>query len=119
MAAPDGLGGVVIYASTQGIFRTRTVVSQTLGLPQHQVRIVPMAVGGGFGGKFGLIEPLTAGAALAAGRPVRLAFTRGEDLLAANPTPACTIAVRAGARRDHRPEFPIAAFPHLIPKLYR
>src|SRR5207249_1029884 len=46
VAAPDGLGGVVAYASTQGIFRTRTVVAQTLGLPQHQVRIVPMAVGG-------------------------------------------------------------------------
>lgn len=99
-AAPDGMGGVVIHASTQGIFRTRQVVAQTLGLEETKVRIVPMPVGGGFGGKFGLIEPLTAAAALATGQPVRLAFTRSEDLLAANPTPAGRIEIKLGARRD-------------------
>ncbi len=100
VAMPDGMGGVNIHASTQGLFRTRQVVAQTLGLQEHQVRIVAMPVGGGFGGKFGLIEPLTAGAALAVRRPVRLAFTRSEDLLTANPTPACTITVKLGAKRD-------------------
>ena len=100
VAAPDGMGGVVVHASTQGLFRTRQVVAQTLGLAEEQVRVVTMPVGGGFGGKFGLIEPLTAGAALASGRPVRLAFTRSEDMLAANPTPAGRIQVRIGARRD-------------------
>ncbi|MGN6813637.1 MAG: xanthine dehydrogenase family protein molybdopterin-binding subunit, partial [Thermomicrobiales bacterium] len=97
VAVPDGMGGVTIHASTQGIFRTRQVVAQTLGLAESQIRVVPMPVGGGFGGKFGLIEPLTAGAALAVRRPVRLAFTRTEDLLTANPTPAATITVRVGA----------------------
>ncbi len=97
VAAPDGMGGVIVHASTQGIFRTRQVVAQTLGLKDEHVRIVPMPVGGGFGGKFGLIEPLTAGAALAVRRPVRLTFSRNEDLLAANPTPAGTITVRIGA----------------------
>jgi CO/xanthine dehydrogenase Mo-binding subunit len=100
VATPDFMGGVTLHASTQGIFRTRQVVAQTLGLQEHQVRIVPMPVGGGFGGKFGLIEPLTAGAALAVNRPVRLAFTRSEDLLTANPTPAHTITVKIGAKRD-------------------
>ena len=99
-AAPDGLGGVTIYASTQGIFRTRTVVSQTLGLPQHQVRIVPMAVGGGFGGKFGLIEPLVAGMALAVNRPVRLSYTRGDEMMASNPAPALIFEVTTGAKQD-------------------
>jgi CO/xanthine dehydrogenase Mo-binding subunit len=100
VAAPDGLDGVVVYASTQGIFRTRTVVAQTLGLAQHQVRLVPMAVGGGFGGKFGLIEPLTAALALAVRRPVRLAFTRSEEMVTANPTPAAILEVKVGARQD-------------------
>ncbi|CAA9553156.1 MAG: Xanthine dehydrogenase, molybdenum binding subunit [uncultured Thermomicrobiales bacterium] len=100
VAAPDGMGGVTIHASTQGLFRTRQVVAQTLGLAQEQVRVVAMPVGGGFGGKFGLIEPLTAAAALVARRPVRLGFTRGEDLLAANPTPAGRLEVKIGARRD-------------------
>jgi CO/xanthine dehydrogenase Mo-binding subunit len=100
VAAPEGMGGVTIHASTQGLFRTRQVVAQTLGLAQEQVRVVAMPVGGGFGGKFGLIEPLTAAAALVARRPVRLGFTRGEDLLAANPTPAGRLEVKIGARRD-------------------
>lgn len=100
IAAPDGMGGVVVHASTQGLFRTRQVVAQTLGLAEERIRVVTMPVGGGFGGKFGLIEPLTAAAALVTSRPVRLAFTRSEEMLTANPTPAGRIEVRAGARRD-------------------
>ncbi len=100
VAVPDGMGGLSIHASTQGLFRTRQVIAQTLGLSEEKIRVVSMPVGGGFGGKFGLIEPLTAGAALAVGRPVRLAFTRNEDMLTANPTPAGRIAVKIGARRD-------------------
>jgi len=100
VALPDGMGGLTLHTSTQGLFRTRQLVAQTLGLTEQQVRVVAMPVGGGFGGKFGLIEPLTAGAALAVGRPVRLAFTRSEDQLAANPAPAGQIHVRIGARRD-------------------
>lgn len=100
LATPDGMGGLVIYASTQGLFRTRQVVAQTLGLAEEQVRVIATPVGGGFGGKFGLIEPLTAGAAMALNRPVRLAFTRNEDLLTANPTPGGRIEVKIGATRD-------------------
>lgn len=100
VAAPDGLDGVVVYASTQGIFRTRTVVAETLGLPQHRVRLVPMAVGGGFGGKFGLIEPLTAALALKVGRPVKLVFSRSEEMVTANPTPAAIIELRLGGTKD-------------------
>ncbi|HRA32884.1 MAG TPA: xanthine dehydrogenase family protein molybdopterin-binding subunit [Thermomicrobiales bacterium] len=100
VAAPDGMGGVVVHASTQGMFRTRQVVAQTLGLSEEKVRLVAMPVGGAFGGKFGLIEPLTAAAALAVGRPVRLELTRTEDFLASNPAPAGKIEVRVGATRD-------------------
>ncbi|HUG16098.1 MAG TPA: xanthine dehydrogenase family protein molybdopterin-binding subunit [Thermomicrobiales bacterium] len=100
VAAPDGMGGLVIHASTQGLFRTRQVVAQTLGLDEEQVRVIPMPVGGGFGGKFGLIEPLAAGAALAVGRPVRLSYTRNEDLLNGNPSSAGRIEVKIGAKRD-------------------
>lgn len=100
VASPDGMGGVYVHASTQGLFRTREVVAQTLGLAAEQVRVISMPVGGGFGGKFGLIEPLTAGAALKVNRPVRLAFTRGEDLLTANPTSAGQITVKIGANAE-------------------
>src|SRR5918912_903069 len=59
-----------------------------------------MPVGGGFGGKFGLIEPLVAACAVKVGRPVRLSYTRIEDLSAACPAPSSLIRVKAGARKD-------------------
>ena len=51
------------------------------------MRVIGMAVGGGFGGKFGLYEPLVALVARALGRPVRLVLTRMEELQATTPAP--------------------------------
>jgi CO/xanthine dehydrogenase Mo-binding subunit len=59
-----------------------------------------MPVGGGFGGKFGLIEPLVAACSVAVGRPVLLSFTRIEDFSSASPAPSSIFRVKVGARRD-------------------
>jgi CO/xanthine dehydrogenase Mo-binding subunit len=99
-ATVDPLGGVVVYACTQAMFRTRDTVANVLGKSPSQVRVYAMPVGGGFGGKFGLIEPLVAACAVAANRPVRLAFTRNEDFSAAGPAPSSLFRVKAAARKD-------------------
>jgi CO/xanthine dehydrogenase Mo-binding subunit len=99
-ATVDALGNVVVYACTQAMFRTRDTVATVLGKPTSQVRVHAMPVGGGFGGKFGLIEPLVAACAVAVGRPVRLAFTRVEDFSAACPAPSSIFRVKAAARKD-------------------
>jgi CO/xanthine dehydrogenase Mo-binding subunit len=99
-ATVDPLGGVVVYACTQAMFRTRDTVATVLGKSISEVRVYAMPVGGGFGGKFGLIEPLVAACAVAAGRPVRLAFTRNEDFSAACPAPSSIFRVKAAARKD-------------------
>jgi CO/xanthine dehydrogenase Mo-binding subunit len=99
-ATVDPLGNVVVYACTQAMFRTRDTVATVLGKSPSQVRVHAMPVGGGFGGKFGLIEPLVAACAVAVGRPVRLAFTRIEDFSAACPAPASIFRVKAAARKD-------------------
>ena len=79
-ATVDPLGNVVVYACTQAMFRTRdTVAAGPRASCRPRSRCIAMPVGGGFGGKFGLIEPLVAACAVAAGRPVRLAFTRLEE----------------------------------------
>jgi CO/xanthine dehydrogenase Mo-binding subunit len=98
--AIDPLGRVTVYTSTQAAFHCRNRVAETIGVPIQQVNVVPMPVGGGFGGKFVHIEPLTAAVAMAAGRPVLLQFTRMEDLSAGNPAPACRIDIKLGARKD-------------------
>jgi CO/xanthine dehydrogenase Mo-binding subunit len=99
-ATIDALGNVVVYACTQAMFRTRDTVAHVLGKSPSQVRVYAMPVGGGFGGKFGLIEPLVAALAVAAGRPVRLAFTRIEDFSAACPAPSSIFRVTVGAKKD-------------------
>jgi CO/xanthine dehydrogenase Mo-binding subunit len=100
VAAPDPLGNLVVYACTQALFHTRHEVARTLGIPDHQVKVQAMPVGGGFGGKFGLIEPTVAALAMAAGRAVRLTYTRMEEFTSADPAPQTVMRVTVGAKRD-------------------
>jgi len=101
IASPDPVtGAVTIYTATQGQFYVRNETAAALGLPQHQVRVVPMTVGGGFGGKIFLLEALAAAAALLRQRPVRLVLTRRDDFLLGTPGPECEIWLKVGARRD-------------------
>jgi len=100
VAWPEGDGGLAIRSSTQTTFWARAGVANIYGLPVSSVRVEAATLGGGFGGKFGVIEPLVAGAALALGRPVRLVFTRGEDFVATTPSPSLVIDLKVGARAD-------------------
>jgi CO/xanthine dehydrogenase Mo-binding subunit len=96
----EPLGDLTVYTSTQAAFYCRTKVAETVGMATQRVNVVPMPVGGGFGGKFVLIEPLVAAAALAARRPVLLQYSRMDDFLAGNPAPDCRISVKLGATLD-------------------
>lgn len=100
LVTPDPLGGLTVYTSTQAAFHCRNRVAETVGVPISAVNVFPMPVGGGFGGKFVLIEPLVAAVAVAARRPVLLQYQRMEDLLAGNPAPACEISVKLGAKSN-------------------
>lgn len=91
---------LTIYTSTQGQFWVRSHVARALGLAEPQVRIVPMTVGGGFGGKILMFQPLVGALAMIMRRPVRLVLTRQEDLAATEPGPAARIALELGATRD-------------------
>jgi hypothetical protein len=100
-ASKRGVKGVVPGKSfTQGPFKAREDFARLLGLPVSAVRVVPMQVGGGFGGKIVLLEPLVALLALRLRRPVRLVLSRSDDVLMGRPAPASTTDVRVGARRD-------------------
>lgn len=101
VVVPDSLRKrLTIWPSSQGMFGVRSDVSEALQVPERQVTVESTPIGGAFGGKFGLIEPLAAAAAYTAGHPVRLVYTRTEDLLAANPAPRSHIALKLGAKKD-------------------
>jgi len=96
----DALKGTLeIFTSTQGQFGVRDEVARLLGLPRAKVNVTTMTVGGGFGAKYGILEPLAAAASVAVGRPVRVTLTRTEDFLTTTPTPATEFRVRLGATR--------------------
>lgn len=101
-AVDDFDGTVTVYSSTQGLFSTRNSVARLLGLSHEKVRIIPMTVGGGFGARYGIFEPLAGAIAIAVGRPVKLTLTRSEDFVSTTPAPATVFEVKAGATRDGR-----------------
>jgi CO/xanthine dehydrogenase Mo-binding subunit len=101
VAEPDPYrGGVTVYTSTQGQFSVRDEVARLLSLPKHKVRVVPMTIGGGFGAKYGIIDPLVAAVAVTLKRPVRMVLTRTEDFLSTTPSPAAIVELKVGARAD-------------------
>lgn len=100
VAAPAPDGGVVISTPTQGLQWTRNDTAKMLRLPASQVRVVSMPVGGGFGGKFLLLEPLVALLALRSKATVRLELTRNEEFLVGRAAPAVVMRLKLGARRD-------------------
>ena len=97
---PDGT--LAVTASTQGTFLTRNELAEVFGLPASRVRVTAAPLGGAFGSKQVVIEPLVAGAALRLRKPVRLVLNRREDFAATNPAQAMVIDLRIGAGRSGR-----------------
>jgi CO/xanthine dehydrogenase Mo-binding subunit len=97
---PDG--ELVVSTSTQGAFSTRQQLADLFGLAHDRVRVRPAPLGGAFGGKLMIVDPLVAAATLRLRRPVRLAFTRIEDFAASNPAPGQVMELEAGATADGR-----------------
>jgi len=100
LASVDALGNVTVWSATQALFYTRSEVAEALGLPEHQVRVVATPLGGGFGGKFVLLEPLVAALALAVKRPVSLVLTRTEEFLMTTPAPPSLFELKTGVAKD-------------------
>ncbi|RJF72076.1 xanthine dehydrogenase family protein molybdopterin-binding subunit [Deinococcus cavernae] len=90
-------GEVTVYTSTQGQYVVRREVAGALNLPERNVHVVPLKVGGGFGAKYGLVDALVAAVALKLRRPARLVLTRSEDMQTTTPTPEIEIELRLGA----------------------
>ncbi|MBI4329281.1 MAG: xanthine dehydrogenase family protein molybdopterin-binding subunit [Chloroflexi bacterium] len=96
-------GNVTVWCSTQGAFMTREQVYQLLDLSEAKVKVVPMEIGGGFGGKISAyLEPVAALLSRKTGRPVKVVMSRSEVFEGTGPTPAAHIKVKMGANRAGR-----------------
>ena len=94
-------GQLTVWASTQGAFGVRQQLSELLTIPLSSIRVVPLEIGGGFGGKLSVyLEPLAAILSKRTGRPVQMVMTRDEVFEASGPTSATQSRAKIGAKRD-------------------
>jgi CO/xanthine dehydrogenase Mo-binding subunit/aerobic-type carbon monoxide dehydrogenase small subunit (CoxS/CutS family) len=76
-----GPPSVEVFACTQTPYMDRDELAFMFELPPQRVRIVPSAVGGGFGGKLDVsIQPLLVAASRKFGRPARIVYGRPESM---------------------------------------
>jgi CO/xanthine dehydrogenase Mo-binding subunit/aerobic-type carbon monoxide dehydrogenase small subunit (CoxS/CutS family) len=101
---------IEVFACTQTPYMDRDELAPILGIAPEAVRVVPSAVGGGFGGKLDLsVQPLACVAAWLLRRPVRMVYSRPESMQATTKRhpariraeAACDAAGRLTAFRFH------------------
>jgi len=75
---------LTLWSSSQIPHLLRNILAATVGLPQHQVRVIIPEVGGGFGCKLNVYpeELVAAFASMKTGRPVKWIEERSENLAA-------------------------------------
>src|ERR1700674_5128334 len=96
-------GRVLIWCSTQGAFTVRDTAACILDIPVSRVKVTPMEIGGGFGGKIPVyLEPVAALLSKKAGQPVKIVMSRKDVFEGTGPTPGSHIKVKMGARQDGR-----------------
>jgi CO/xanthine dehydrogenase Mo-binding subunit/aerobic-type carbon monoxide dehydrogenase small subunit (CoxS/CutS family) len=94
---------IEIVACTQTPYMDRDELALILGLAPAQVRVIPTATGGGFGGKLDLsLQPMIAVAAWRLGRPVRCVYTRPESMASTTKRHPARIGAEAGCDADGR-----------------
>ena len=105
-------GRVTVWGSSQGHFAIRDFTALVLGIPISQVKVIPMEIGGGFGGKLVVyVEPVAALLSKQTGRPVKITMTRAEVLEGTGATAGGHIRAKIGATKDGRI---IAADAHFV-----
>ena len=96
-------GRVEIHACTQAPVMDLEAMEIILGVGRDKIRIVPTAVGGGFGAKLDIsVQPYLALGALKTGRPVRIAYTRSESMQSTTKRHPSEIHLKIGAMKNGR-----------------
>jgi CO/xanthine dehydrogenase Mo-binding subunit len=104
VAEVDANGFATVWASTQGQFTAELMIAAMLGLPMSRLKVVPLEIGGGFGGKIAIHgEAVAVRLAQKARRPVKLVLSREEVLQGGSGPPAAAlIDITVGGGEDGR-----------------
>lgn len=95
-------GKVTVWTGTQRPFGVRDQLMEEFHLPVEKVRVIQPDMGSGYGGKHTGEAALEAArlAKAAAGKPVKVVWSREDEFTWAYLRPAGLMEVRAGARKD-------------------
>ena len=95
-------GRIHIWNSCQGPFQIRDATAEVLDVGITNVKLTPLEIGGGFGGKFEPYgEPIAALLSQkASNKPVKISMSRAEEFECTGPTPGSYIKVKMGCKKD-------------------
>ncbi|MEO8538314.1 MAG: xanthine dehydrogenase family protein molybdopterin-binding subunit [bacterium] len=95
-------GTITIWTSTQGTFAVRNLTAEVLKQPISKVKVIPMEIGGGFGGKLPIyLDPVAALLSKKSGRPVKVTMNRTDVFEGSGPTSGSYMKLKA-AMKDKR-----------------
>ncbi|TEB18038.1 4-hydroxybenzoyl-CoA reductase subunit alpha [Pelotomaculum sp. FP] len=101
LAVPEADGSLTLYGSEQGGMYHRYEMCEVLGLETSKMRFVSPHLGGGFGGKVGIIVcPIAGLAALKLKRPVRIEMSREDVFVSGNPRSPGIVLLKDGYKKD-------------------
>jgi nicotinate dehydrogenase subunit B len=96
-------GRLTVWAGTQRPFGIRAELAQHFEMAEQSVRVIAPEIGGGFGSKSPYpIAIEAARLAKLAGRPVRAAYSRADEMQWATHRPAALIEIKSGFTSDGR-----------------
>ena len=94
---------ITVWGSSQGHFQIRDMTADIVGVPFSSIKVVPMEIGGGFGGKTTIyLEPVAVALSKKTGLPVKVTMTRTEVMEASGPTSGSYMKVKMGVTNDGR-----------------
>jgi CO/xanthine dehydrogenase Mo-binding subunit len=96
-------GQAQVWCSSQGQFMVRAYCAKLLGMDIADIRVFPLEIGGGFGGKtLVYLEPLALALSRKSGKPVKMTMSREEVFRGSGPTSGGAINVKIGATKNGR-----------------
>ena len=90
-------GKLTVWCSTQQLFAFRDHISAILDIPVGDVKVIPLEIGGGFGGKGQggvYLEPVAAVLSKKSGAPVKITMSRADVFEGTGPTSGTNIEIK-------------------------
>ena len=94
-------GQITIWSSSQAPFWVRAEVASLLEIPLSRVKVIPMEIGGGFGGKINsYLEAVAAMLSAKCGLPVKMVMSRSDVFEATGQASATYSRIKIGVTKD-------------------